>query len=117
MDLAGGKLEATPPLAGRSIAPVFKKDGTAPHDFLYFNHSNNRALRVGNWKLIATGTGGEWELYDMRKDRAEQHNLAATQPERVARMAALWKQQDDDFKRVREAAPPSAKRRLSAANI
>ncbi len=110
VDLAGGR---TSDLAGRSIAPAFRKDGTAPHEFLYFNHSNNRAIRVGDWKLIATGKEGEWELYDLKKDRGEQHNLAAAQPDRVKKMAAMWQQKDDEYARVREAAPPTKKRRMN----
>ena len=34
------------------------------------------------WKLIATGDDGPWELYDLAKDRCEQHNLAAANPDR-----------------------------------
>ena len=79
VDLAGGSTapEGAPPLAGRSFAPALRKDGAAPREFLYFNHNNNRAIRVGDWKLIATGTDGPWELYDLSKDRCEQHDLAA----------------------------------------
>src|SRR5438128_939134 len=57
VDLAGGSVAVAngPPLAGRSLAPAFHRDGAAPHEFLYVNHNNNRALRVGDWKLIATG--------------------------------------------------------------
>ena len=116
VDLAGGNSTAAngaPKLAGRSIAAAFKKDGAAPHEFLYFNHSNNRALRVGDWKLIATGLEGEWELYDLSKDRAEQRNLAGSQPERVKKMAAMWKENDDEFVRVREAGPATAKERMN----
>ena len=113
----GGKAVAgsdAPPLAGRSIVPALRKDGTAPHEFLYFNHNNNRALRVGDWKLIATGETGKWELCDMKKDRSEQHDLAAEQPARVNAMAAQWKALDDEFVRVREAAPASGKKRMAA---
>ena len=117
VDLAGGNPENNPKLPGRSIAPAFQKDGTAPHEFIYFNHSNNRALRIGDWKLIATGKAGEWELYNLRKDRAEQHNLAATQRARVATMAAVWKDHDDEFTRRREAAPPTQKRRLNQSAV
>ena len=31
-----------------------------------------------------------WELYDLRTDPAECHNVAATQPERLAELRALW---------------------------
>ena len=108
VDLADGGSAQVP---GRSIAPAFRRDGAAPHPYLYFNHNHNRALRVGDWKILATGETGPWELYDLRTDRAEQHDLAAAQPERVKTMAAMWKERDDEFVRVRDAAPPSAKRR------
>lgn len=74
-----------PKVAGWSIAPAFAKDGSAPHEHLYFNHNDNRALRTGDWKAILTGKGGAWELYDIKSDRSELNRLAATQPERLQR--------------------------------
>jgi arylsulfatase len=117
VDLAGGNPAAPsgPGLAGRSIAPAFAKDGSVSRDFLYFNHNHNRAIRVGDWKLISTGDDGPWELYDLAKDRAEQKNLAGAQPDRVRELAVKWKQIDDGFARERESAPPSAKTLMSRA--
>ena len=111
VDLAGGstKVEGGPPLAGTSMAPAFHKDGAVPHDYLYFNHSNNRAIRVGDWKLIATGLQGPWELYDLGKDRCEQHNVAEKNPDMAKKMAAQWKDLDDEFARVRESSTPSTR--------
>jgi arylsulfatase len=111
VDLAGAKPVAPsgPPLAGRSIAPAFAKDGAVSRDFLYFNHNHNRAIRVGDWKLISTGDEGPWELYDLAKDRSEQKNLAAAEPDRVRRLASKWKEIDDGFSTVRENAPASTK--------
>lgn len=118
IDLAGGKPaaavpEGTPALPGKSLAPVFAKDNTMRHDYIYLNHSNNRALRVDDWKIVAAGTEGAWELYDLKTDRSEQKDLAANQPKRVAEMAATWKQADEGFARVREAAPPLKAERLN----
>jgi len=105
-----------PPLAGKSIAPALQKDGALSREFLYFNHNDNRAIRVGDWKLISTGKGGPWELYDLSKDRSEQHDVAAAQPERVKKMTALWTQQDSEYTRIREAAPASTKARMATSN-
>ncbi len=117
VDLAGSAPlknlpSGAPPLAGRSLAPALLKDGNAPHDFLYFNHNNNRAIRVGDWKLIATGETGAWELYDLSNDRCELQSLAAAHPDRAQQLAALWKQHDEAFVRVREAAPPTSRPRM-----
>jgi arylsulfatase len=107
VDLAGGKADTG---LSMSLAPSFVKDGAVSRDFLYFNHNHNRALRVGDTKLIATGDDGPWELYNLATDRCEQKNLAAGQTELVNRLAAKWKTIDDDFTKTRESAPPSRKK-------
>jgi len=114
VDLAGGsaKPEGGPPLAGRSVAPAFRKDGAAPRDFLYFNHNDNRAIRMGNWKLTAIGKDGPWELYDMARDRSEQRDLSSGEKPRVEKMAALWTEQDAAYAKTRESAPPTQKKRM-----
>jgi arylsulfatase len=117
VDLAGGSItkpsSQAPEMPGRSLVPAFKKSGTVKRDFLYFNHSNNRAIRTGDWKLVAAGTSGPWELYDMRTDRCEQNNLASKQPEKVSQMAALWNKYDKEYVSVRESAAPTTKPRVS----
>jgi arylsulfatase A-like enzyme len=115
VDLAGGSVrrEDGPPLAGRSVAPALRKDGAAPRDFLYFNHNDNHALRAGDWKLISTGKGGPWELYDLSRDRSEQRDLASTEKARVVKMAALWTEQDTAYAKMREAAKPTTKKRMA----
>ena len=50
---------------------------------------SNRAVRVGDWKLVGSFRG-EWELYDLRTDRSELNNLAAQQPAKVKELAAAW---------------------------
>jgi arylsulfatase len=115
VDLAGGNAvtEGAPPRPGKSLAPAFQKDNTALHDYLYFNHNNNRALRKGDMKLIATGEEGSWELYDLSKDRSEQHNLIAQHPDMAKKMGAEWKEHDDEFLRTREKSPECTKKLLS----
>lgn len=62
---------------------------TIAREALYWEHEGNRAIRVGDWKLVASH-GQPWELYDVSRDRSEQHDLSGEQPERVSRMAAMW---------------------------
>jgi len=115
VDAGGGKPEpgAGPGLAGRSIVPAFAKDGSVSREYLYFNHNHNRAIREGDWKLIATGDSGPWELYDLSKDRAEQKNLASAQADRAKRLAEKWKSVDDEFTQVRESAPSSTRKLMT----
>jgi arylsulfatase len=57
---------------------------------LFWEHEGNRAVRDGDWKLVAEGPGAPWELYDLKADRTELHDLAAQQPARVRELAAAW---------------------------
>ncbi len=76
------------PLEGKSLLPVFETGERQGHDALFWEFAGRRAVREGKWKLVAK-RDGDWELYDMEKDRTELHNLADTYPERVKRMAAM----------------------------
>lgn len=77
------------PLQGKSLAPILKGGKRTGHDELFFIFSNCRALRQGDWKLVSF-YGHKWELYHMAKDRTEQNDLAASNPERVNAMAKRW---------------------------
>ena len=80
----------TPPLYGRSLAPVLQ-GGTQPQpEWMFWEHYNDRAARKGDWKILGRIGSPKWELYDLARDRTEQHDLAAQQSELVAEMAAAW---------------------------
>jgi arylsulfatase len=83
------KGKALIPLEGRSLVPAFSNK-PIERDALFWEHEGNAALRVGDMKLVRTGRNGAWELYDLKKDRTEQSNLAASQPHQVVDLAARW---------------------------
>jgi len=106
LDLAGARVTntwhgvAAPPLAGRSLVPAFAHDGTVDHEFIFFQHEGNRALRMGNWKVVAAQENKDlWELYDLGKDRSEMHDLSVQQPERARQMEARWTELEAMFRR------------------
>ncbi len=74
---------------GRSLRPAFANE-TIDRDAIYWEHEGNRAIRVGDWKLVAKGPKGAWELYDMKSDRTEMHDLAAQNPEKVKELSEKW---------------------------
>jgi arylsulfatase len=123
LDLAGGadfssqwNGEIAPPLPGTSLAPAFTKDSAISHEFIYFHHIDNRAIRVGDWKVVAKGKDGPWELYNLKTDRCEAKDLAARYPDKVRQMSALWQKSEDRF-RAQAGPPPEKKpaRRKAAA--
>ena len=99
LEAAGGKRlerwegQPVPPAPGKSLIPLFVKDGTVAHDSLWWLHEGNRALRVGDWKIVAAGKDSPWELYDLSSDRSESKNLAKNKPEKVSELAAIWTKQ------------------------
>ena len=103
LELAGGKAPETwaggavPRPPGKSLVPLFSKDGTVRHETFWWLHEGNRALREGNWKIVAAGQESPWELYDLSADRSESKNLAAEMPEKVREMAAEWSRQTEKY--------------------
>lgn len=88
--------ETIPEAPGKSLMPAFAKDVVIPRESLWWLHEGNRAVRVGDWKLVAA-KDTPWELYDLKTDRAEAHNLATQMPEKVKELEAVWQKQTDDF--------------------
>ncbi|PAW74881.1 MAG: sulfatase [Pedosphaera sp. Tous-C6FEB] len=94
LELAGAtypekwKGHALTPLPGKSLVPALQGRSLGTRT-LAWEHEGNRAVRVGDWKLVASFRS-PWELYDLSGDRAELKNLAAQQPAKVKELAAAW---------------------------
>ena len=95
------------PIEGVSFAHTFNKpDAATKHLTQYFEMMGSRALYHDGWKAVVfhpmmgvayDGSDAslpfdrdEWELYNIDNDRAEIHNLADAQPEKLQEMIALW---------------------------
>jgi arylsulfatase len=95
VDLAGGKYPAeragkhVQPMEGKSLAPAFAGK-PIQRDAIFWEHEGNRALRIGDWKLVAKGSGGPWELYNLAGDRTEMHDLAGAEGARAKEMVGVW---------------------------
>ena len=76
------------PLEGKSLAPVLQGKRLGQRT-LAWEHEGNRAIREGDWKLVARFRG-DWELYNLAVDRTELNNLASSMPAKVKRLDQLW---------------------------
>jgi arylsulfatase A-like enzyme len=88
--------EPIPKGPGKSLIPAFARDIIIDRDSLWWLHEGNRAIRVGDWKLVATEKN-PWELYDLKTDRAEQKNLAEQMPNKVKELEKVWQNHTNDF--------------------
>lgn len=78
------------PLVGTSLFPAITEKVPSLHEYMYWEHQGNRAIRYGNWKAIRDEAGTEWELYDIVKDRTEKNNLASQHPDVLKKLRNEW---------------------------
>jgi arylsulfatase len=81
--------QAIKPMEGVSLKPLFE-GMSIDREAIYWEHEGNRAVRAGDWKLVAKGKNGPWELYNIASDRSEQNDLTESEPVRAESMAAMW---------------------------
>jgi arylsulfatase A-like enzyme len=95
------------PYRGEVWSTSFVADGgSVTRDHVYFHHEGNRALRVGNWKivnesLVNRGTNHDkWALYDLSVDRCEMHDLSDAMPEKCQELQARWQELENTYRTV-----------------
>ncbi|QEL15184.1 sulfatase-like hydrolase/transferase [Limnoglobus roseus] len=95
--VAGAELPKVRTLDGADATPAFAgKPVSRPHP-LYWQYDFaiskpwTVAMRDGPWKLLANAALDKFELHNLTADTAEAKDLAASEPDRVKRMAAEMK--------------------------
>ncbi len=76
------------PMEGRSLVKAILGEEEVPRE-LYWEHSRNRAVRVGEWKLVAE-RGEAWELYNLAEDPTELNNLVTDRPKKAEQLLDTW---------------------------
>ncbi len=92
-------------LDGVNLLPYLTgKNASMPHESLYWRFGRQMALRMGDWKIVkgppsdevgpgdlngkATTAGAE--LYNLKEDIGEKHNLAEKNPEKLKELSKAW---------------------------
>jgi arylsulfatase len=88
---------AQQPIEGTSFASTFADaDAETGKAVQYFEMFSHRGIWIDGWKAVAYHAPGTpidddvWELYDLRNDFNEVHDLAAREPDRLAQMIDRW---------------------------
>jgi arylsulfatase A len=105
--------DAPPKIDGVSILPTLVEGKPVDRPPLYFEFHERgfgQAVRMGDWKAVRLGPKLPIELYDMKVDAAEQHNVAAENPEVVKRFEDYLKtaRTDSTAWPIREKPPAKA---------
>ena len=77
------------PLDGESLLPLFRGEGRDEDPEYFWEHEGNRAVRIGDWKLVAL-RNGDWELYDLESDPFETKNVFNSNPGIAERLMARY---------------------------
>jgi arylsulfatase A-like enzyme len=101
--IAGIKPAATQKIDGVSLLPLLRQTGKLERRALFWHypHYNDRTtphgiVRQGDFKLIEYYEDGRLELYNLKADLSEKHNLAVAQPAQAREMQQLlaaWRTQ------------------------
>ena len=85
-----------PPLLGRDLSPMLKGESKTIYgqdEATSFEVGGNAAHYEGDWKIRRMPPpqgSGAWELYNLASDPGETNDLAAHEPQRLARMTAAY---------------------------
>lgn len=75
------------PLEGKSLVPILSEGKRKGHEYLGFEHFNEKALITNDgWKIVMPNGAEKWELYNLDKDRTELENVAASNTRLVKKL-------------------------------
>ncbi len=84
------------PYIGTSLVPFLFGERKSVHnenDTVAWELNGRMAVRKGDWKIIKLqarfGTG-DWELFNIREDPGEVHDLSTDYPEKLAELVTVW---------------------------
>ena len=112
LDVAGKPLPKTLRTDGLSIKPLLLGKLLPKREYFYWElHERffQQALRAGDWKVVRPAINKPVELYNLKTDPAEAHDLAARQPEITRRLTALMQAARQDSPDWPVKAPPEKK--------
>lgn len=98
-ELAETKVPSGVRTDGLSLVPFFKGGAAPKRPYFYWELHEGpslQAVRWGDWKAVRKGPSKAIEIYDLKIDAAEAHDLAAAKPELVVKAEALMKEARED---------------------
>jgi arylsulfatase A-like enzyme len=100
LELCGGSPEPAPVVDGRSLCPLLKQEGAWKREALYWHYPHYEgervyysapcgAVRKGAFKLIEYYEDGKLELYDLKENVGERHDVAGVLKEKTKELHEL----------------------------
>ena len=119
-EIAGAKAKVPSAVDGQSVLPTLLGKPQKPHEFLYWEFhekGSKQAVRMGDWKAVRLAPGKPLELYDLKTDLGETNNLAAANPDVIAKIEAYLKTARTDSPKWPLMRPTDRPQRAAAADV
>jgi len=81
-------------LPGISLVSLLKRNdiGSRHNRTLYWEHEGNKAIRVGDWKLVKDKEDPAWALYNLDNDPTESEDLSGAYPAKAHELKTILEQ-------------------------
>jgi arylsulfatase A-like enzyme len=97
LEMAGLPLNPKQHVDGLSLVPLLQGGRSLPRKAIFWHYPHyhgsgsrpSAAVRAGDYKLLEFFAENQFELYNLKTDLAEKHNLAAKLPQKVAELKSL----------------------------
>lgn len=80
------------PAEGQSLIPPILNGNSDREKPLFWEWSVGKAVRNGDWKLVAHGKEASWELYNLGEDPSETQNIISQHPEIAQNLQLLFEE-------------------------
>jgi arylsulfatase A-like enzyme len=84
------------PVDGVDLTPyIFNPNSGYPHDYLFWQRGNSKAVRSNEWKLLLNDYSQDTLLYNLTDNRYEYPDVSALNPDIVDQLSskiAAWQQ-------------------------
>jgi arylsulfatase A-like enzyme len=75
---------------GISFVPTLLGEEQPQHDYLYWEQNHQQAVRMGQWKAFRPHPSELTQLYNLKHDPLEAHDVAGEHPDIVARIERIF---------------------------
>jgi arylsulfatase A-like enzyme len=99
-DAASVNLPSDRPIDGENLIPVLRHSGQLKRKAIYWHFPHYRGsvvpysiIRKDDWKLIKRYEGNAFELFNLKEDISEKHDLSHKRPDKVKELNAdlvIW---------------------------
>jgi arylsulfatase A len=102
--ITGAPVPTDRAIDGTSFLPALTGEPLARKTPLYWQYdvalsAPKIAIRNGDWKLLADASLTKFELYNLRSDLKEEHDLSSQEPERVKAMGETMRRLHEEIKK------------------